>query len=82
MRRTAVDHVLDKIARLIKEEFEEAPGLRMTVHEASRFWALDEMTCGQVLTRLEESGFLAKGVDERYGVSRLRFFHDLPEVLR
>jgi hypothetical protein len=61
-----MDHVLDKIARLIEEEFEEAPGLRLTVREASRFWALDEKTCGQALTRLHESGFLTKGDDQRY----------------
>jgi DNA-binding IclR family transcriptional regulator len=68
-RRPTADHVLDKIARLIKEEFEESPSLRMSVREASRFWALDEMTCGQVLTRLQESGFLARDADDRYRVS-------------
>jgi hypothetical protein len=61
-----MDHVLDKIARLIREEFEEAPGLRLTVWEASRFWVLDEKTCSQALTRLQEAGFLTKGDDQRY----------------
>ena len=61
-----MDNVLDKMAQLIKEEFEEAPDLRMTVREASKFWALDETTCGQVLGRLLEAGYLAKGQDQRY----------------
>jgi hypothetical protein len=61
-----MNEVLDKIARLIREEFEEAPGLRMTVHEASQFWALDEKTCAHALARLHETGFLTKGLDERY----------------
>ena len=55
-----------KLVQRIREEFEEAPGLRMTVSEGSRFWGLDEGTCGQVLGRLLAAGFLAKGVDERY----------------
>jgi hypothetical protein len=62
-----VDNVLDKMAQLIREEFDEAPDLRMTVREASKFWALDERTCGQVLGRLLDAGYLAKGGDERYG---------------
>jgi alkylation response protein AidB-like acyl-CoA dehydrogenase len=62
-----VDPVLTKLAQLIREEFEDAPALRLTVSEASRFWGLDEKTCRQIFTRLMATGFLARGVDERYG---------------
>lgn len=55
-----------KLVQRIREEFEEAPGLQMTVSEGSRFWGLDEGTCSEVLGRLVATGFLAKGVDERY----------------
>jgi DNA-binding IclR family transcriptional regulator len=54
------------LVQRIREEFEEVPGLRMTVREASRFWGLDETTCEQVLGQLLETGFLARGADERY----------------
>ena len=58
--------VLLKLTQRIREEFEEAPGLRVTVSEGSRFWGLDEMTCQQVLVRLRASGFLTVDSDSRY----------------
>jgi hypothetical protein len=62
----AVEAVLVNLVQRIREEFEEAPGLRITVREAARFWGLDEETCGQVLGQLLAVGFLARGGDERY----------------
>ena len=56
-----------KLVQRIREEFEDAPNLRMTVSEAARFWALDFATCERVLTELLRTGFLARGPDERYG---------------
>ena len=62
----AVQAVLVNLVQRIREEFEEAPGLRVSVREASRFWGLDETTCGQVLEQLLAVGFLARGGDGRY----------------
>ena len=61
-----VDRALLKLTQRIREEFEEAPGLRVTIREASRFWALDEPTCEQVLARLLARGFLARDSEGRY----------------
>jgi hypothetical protein len=58
-----------KLVQRLREEFEETPGLCLTVREASRFWALDEVTCGCVLTDLTAQGFLARGVDGRFRCS-------------
>jgi hypothetical protein len=58
--------VLQKLTQRISEEFDETPGLRVSVGEASRFWGLDEMTCRQVLLRLHASGFLTIDADSRY----------------
>ena len=58
--------VIVKLAQRIGEEFEDAPDLRLTLSEASRFWGLDEETCAQVLTHLVATGFLVQGVDARY----------------
>ena len=55
-----------KLVQLIREEFEEAPDLRVTAGEAARFWALDLSTCERVLTELLRAGFLALGTDARY----------------
>ena len=57
---------LTKLTQRIREEFEEAPGLRLTIREGARFWGLDEETCEQVLLRLCAAGFLSRGADERY----------------
>ena len=56
-----------KLVQRIREEFEDAPNLRMTVSEAARYWALDFATCERVLKELLRTGFLARGADERYG---------------
>ena len=56
-----------KLVQRIREEFEDAPNLRMTVSEAARFWGLDFATCERVLTELLRAGFLARGPDERFG---------------
>jgi hypothetical protein len=58
--------ILYKLTQRIREEFEDAPGLRMTVREASRFWDLDEMTAQQVLASLYVAGFLTRDADNRY----------------
>ena len=55
-----------KLVQRIREEFEEAPGLRVTLTEAARFWALDLATCERVLMELLRSGFLAREADDRY----------------
>jgi hypothetical protein len=57
-----------KLVQRLREEFEDTPGLRLTVDEASRFWALDELTCELVLTELAIQGFLARGVDDRFQI--------------
>jgi hypothetical protein len=55
-----------KLIQLIREEFEETPGLRLTASEASRFWALDPATCELALTELALQGFLSQGLDDRF----------------
>ena len=55
-----------KLVQRLREEFEEAPGLRLTIGEAARYWGLDEPTCARVLGTLSSDGFLIKGADGRY----------------
>jgi hypothetical protein len=57
-----------KLVQRIREEFDDAPGLRLSLVEAARFWALDVATCERVLTELLVTGFLARGADDRYRV--------------
>lgn len=55
------------------------PGLRLTVPQAGRLWGLDERTCGRLLERLVEFGFLcragckyARATDGRIACPRAR----------
>lgn len=64
-----MEALLMNLVQRIREEFEEAPGLRLTLGEASRFWGLDESTCERVLARLLATGFLSLGDDGRFGES-------------
>ena len=43
----------------IRAEYREMPGLRLTLLQARRLWAVDIMTCSAALAALEASGFLA-----------------------
>jgi DNA-binding IclR family transcriptional regulator len=62
----AREKALIHLTQQIREEFEQAPKLRMTIAEASRFWSLDENTCELVLARLLAAGFLTRDHDGRY----------------
>ena len=55
-----------KLVQRIQEEFDEAPGLRLTTSEAARFWGLDRATCERLLTELLLVGFVRRGADQRY----------------
>ena len=48
-----------------RAEFTEMPGLRLTVAQAARLWALDPATSQTMLAALERTGFLSKR-GERY----------------
>lgn len=58
--------LIAKLVQRIREEFEEAPGLQLTVAEGARFWALDLDTCAAVLDSLRRSGFLDRSAVGRY----------------
>jgi len=55
-----------KLAQRIREEFDEAPDLQLTVAEGARFWALDADACATVLTYLQRSGYLVRARGGRY----------------
>jgi hypothetical protein len=49
---------VDAIARRVLAEFEEMPGLRLTLEQASRLFGLDGATCQIVLDVLVDSAYL------------------------
>jgi predicted transcriptional regulator of viral defense system len=58
----AVDQLLPRIVG----EYQEMPGLRLTVRQAQRLWALDQGTTRGVLQTLEDQGFLSRLRDGSY----------------
>jgi len=42
----------------IRSEYREMPGLRLTLVQARRLWALDILTCSAALATLQAAGFL------------------------
>ena len=57
---------MSTLVQRIQKEFEEAPGLAITVENGVRFWVLDAATCERVLTDLQAAGFLVKSADGHF----------------
>ena len=55
-----------KLVQWIREEFEEAPNLRLNTREAAAFLGLDLDTCDRVLSQLLSIGALTRGADGRF----------------
>lgn len=51
------------VVERVRGEFREMPGLSLTLTQASRLWALDRETCGDVLKQLVDAGFLRRRSD-------------------
>jgi hypothetical protein len=47
----------------IRSEYMEMPGLRLTLLQARRLWAVDALTCASALAALEAAGFLGRTRD-------------------
>jgi hypothetical protein len=62
---TAVALELEPWRELVRLDFTETPGLRLTLPQAQRLWCLDRDLCKDVLDSLVETRFLTR-VDTRY----------------
>jgi hypothetical protein len=57
---------LTDLLRLIRAEYRELPGLRLTQRQAQRLWNLDSTTCEAALDQLEAARFLRRTSDDSY----------------
>ena len=48
----------DRLLDIVRGEYLEMPGLRLTRRQAQRLWALDPETCDELLATLEGVRFL------------------------
>jgi len=56
----------DPLLRAVWREYAEMPGLRLTVRQAQRLWAIDERHCADLLERLVAARLLVRTSDGRY----------------
>ena len=52
--------------RIVKGEYIEMPGLRLTRSQVQRLWGLDHLVCTHVLAALVKENFLRLTEDGRY----------------
>jgi hypothetical protein len=57
-RAPAID--FERLLDIVRGEYLEMPGLRLTRNQAQRLWALDPQTCTTLLATLEGTGFLRR----------------------
>jgi len=60
------DATNDHLQWRIRGEYLEMPGLRLSLDQATRLWALDRIACGAVLDALVGANFLQRDRDGRY----------------
>jgi hypothetical protein len=58
---------LETWLRLVRAEYRESPGLRLTRAQIRRFWNLDDDLCDAVLERLEAQHFLKQLAGGQWG---------------
>jgi hypothetical protein len=60
MKTTADELVAGELARRVRGEFMEMPGLCLSLPQAQRLWGLDAPRCQAVLDALVERGVLSR----------------------
>jgi hypothetical protein len=63
---TSCEHPVADWLTIIRGEFVEMPGLRLTKPQVQRLWGLDPTTCDALLAVLESAHFLRRTQDNAY----------------
>jgi len=63
---TTLDLTITDWLRIIRAEFNEMPGLRLTASQMQRLWGLDEMMCGALVQALVAAGYLRRTSNGAY----------------
>ena len=50
----------DTLVQIVRAEFVEMPGMRLTVAQIRRLWHLDDEVCDQLTQHLIDDGFLTQ----------------------
>ena len=63
---TSFNAAVNDLQWRIRGEYLEMPGLRLSIEQASRLWALDRFACVELLEQLVRSDFLQRDRIGRY----------------
>jgi hypothetical protein len=63
--RTADATIVDWL-QIVRAEYLESPGLRLTKDQVQRLWGLDPITCEALLAALVDVGFLRRTLRNAY----------------
>ena len=56
----------EAVVRRIAAEFQDMPGLVLSLKQASRFLGIDQAACARILTTLTQAGVLRRSASEYY----------------
>jgi hypothetical protein len=56
----------DLLLRRVRAEFNEMPGMRLTLDQAMRYWTIDRPTCTSLFDSLVNARFLERDATGRY----------------
>lgn len=60
-------HAFERMVRIVRSEFNEMPGMRLTRAQCRRLWNITETECDALVRHLLDTGFL---VENARGVRR------------
>lgn len=66
---TTVERIAFEAAHVlvrVRAEFNEMPGMRLTLQQAARLWDMPESRCERLLEQLVSAGFLVRDRAKRY----------------
>lgn len=62
----------ERLVQRIRAEFQEMPGLSLTLPQARRLFGVPMDACDRILNRLTDEGILRRRLDGRFGRSDIR----------
>ena len=64
---TSVETPVTQWLQIVRKEFQEIPGQRLTKPQVQRLWGLDEDTCDALVEALVQAQFLTRTSTGAYG---------------
>ena len=63
---TTMERDLAPWRELVRADYDEMPGMQLTLKQAQRLWSVDTETCQELLASLIETRYLVRTPDGKY----------------